>query len=89
MALCFYSAVGSSNRIIFLRDLALDTIFMSISKLLFSIHMLVNSVWLMTNERASIPRLSKKGTIVTDDLMQAKSMTAHSSLFFENIPMKL
>jgi hypothetical protein len=36
----------------------------------------------------SLPRLSKKGTIVIEDLKQARSAIAHSSLFFEIIPKK-
>jgi len=40
----------------------------------------------MTNANASAPKLSKKGTIVIEFLMQARSMTAHSSLFLAKMP---
>ena len=36
-----------------------------------------------------MPRLSKKGIIVTESIRQARSTTAHSSLFFAKMPMKL
>jgi hypothetical protein len=48
-----------------------------------------SSVCLITKERALGPKLSKKGMMVHELLMQAKSATAHSSLFLAKMPKKL
>lgn len=39
--------------------------------------------------RASEPSVSYKGTLVIPEIMQAKSVMLHSSLFLEYIPRKL
>ncbi len=61
----------------------------SLSRDLPSMNMEVSSVWFITNERASYPKLSKKGMMVIALLRQARSMVAHCSEFLPKIPRKL
>ena len=62
--------------------------FSKLSNPVASTSIVCSSVWLITKERALGPKLSKKGMIVQELLMQAKSATAHSSLFLAKIPRK-